>query len=107
MPPGTVRIHAEAEVSSEGENMKMDGARIFVTAGAQGIGAAAVRAFVRAGANVVSTDINEDGGKAAAIDFNRDGPGQVWFQKIDVADNASVEEAFASRMNISEDSMPS
>lgn len=74
--------------------MKFDGKKVFVTGGAQGIGEAAVRAFAGAGAHVVSTDLNEEKGAAVATDATTAGPGKVWFHKIDVADRASVAEAF-------------
>lgn len=40
--------------------MRLEGKRAFVTAAAQGIGRATVKAFVREGAKVLATDINGD-----------------------------------------------
>lgn len=76
--------------------MQLDGRRIVVTGGARGIGAAVVRAFVREGAAVVSMDLLEDEGAAAADEANQRGPGTVIHQTADVGNRESVEHAFAA-----------
>lgn len=74
--------------------MDLDGKRIIVTGGAQGIGAATVRAYVAAGANVVAMDVNEEGGATTAAEATSAGPGTATFVRADVSDSASVDAAF-------------
>ena len=66
--------------------------RIIVTGGASGMGAATVRNYVAAGANVVSMDVAEEAGQdvvAAAA-----GPGSATFMRLDVSNAADVEATF-------------
>ncbi len=44
----------------------------IITGGASGIGAAAARAFVQAGAKVVITDINDAGGSALSAEIGEE-----------------------------------
>lgn len=74
--------------------MQLDGKRIIVTGGAQGIGASVVRAYAAAGANVVSMDVNEDAGTSVAAAITEAGPGTVTFVRADVSDRPSVDAAF-------------
>ena len=67
--------------------------KIIVTGGASGMGAATVRAYVAAGAHVVSMDVNADG-EAIAAAAAEQGPGTASFMKVDIADKASVDAAF-------------
>lgn len=76
--------------------MQLEDRRIVVTGGARGIGAAVVRAFVREGAAVVSMDLLEDEGIAAAEAADECGPGAVVHQTVDVGDRESVRRAFAA-----------
>ena len=70
------------------------GKRVVVTGGAQGIGASAVRAFVAAGAGVVSMDVLEDEGTRVARDADSGGAGSARFVACDVSDRPSVTAAF-------------
>ena len=74
--------------------MKLNGRTFLITGGASGLGAACVREFAGAGANVVICDINEP----------REGPSadiasRVRFQKTDVTSEASVQTAIDLSMN--------
>jgi len=62
----------------------------IVTGGAQGIGLACVRAFVREGAKVMIGDIDDAKGNAAAAEI-RDAGGEVAYVHCDVGDKAQVE----------------
>ncbi|MEV8388936.1 MULTISPECIES: SDR family NAD(P)-dependent oxidoreductase [unclassified Streptomyces] len=79
---------------------RLDGKRIIVTGGAQGIGEAAVRAFTREGAQVYSFDISEGAGARVAKEATEAGPGAAAFRRTDIADktdtDAAFEEAFAA-----------
>lgn len=74
--------------------MELSGKRIIVTGGSQGIGEAAVRAYVRAGAQVFSLDMNEELGSAVAADASAAGPGSARFLQCDVSNRAEVDTAF-------------
>jgi len=63
--------------------MKLNGQHIFVTGGADGIGAAIVLDALQAGARVSFCDINESKGSAYAQSL-RDQGHEVWFAKADV-----------------------
>jgi NAD(P)-dependent dehydrogenase (short-subunit alcohol dehydrogenase family) len=66
------------------------GKKIIVTGGARGIGAAVVSAYVEQGAHVISLDIGN------RIDVeDEQGPGWAFHRHCDIADNLSVDEAFA------------
>lgn len=66
--------------------MLLENKRIIVTGGASGIGAGAVRAFVREGARVVSLDVNDAEGARVA-----DGAGRrATFMHCDIADRQDV-----------------
>lgn len=69
------------------------GKRIIVTGGAQGIGQAALEAFVREGAKVVSLDMNPDLGAQVAERAHRAGPGTAAFIRCDVSVRREVDEA--------------
>lgn len=75
--------------------MQLEGTRIIVTGAARGMGAATVRAYVRAGANVVAMDVNDEEGRAVAEAASKDGPGRATFRHVDVADEDDVTRAFA------------
>jgi len=68
----------------------MNGKRVVVTAGAQGIGLAITEAFVAAGAQVHICDINDDFLAAAKAKFPA-----VSQSRTDVADEAQVDAMFA------------
>jgi NAD(P)-dependent dehydrogenase (short-subunit alcohol dehydrogenase family) len=71
--------------------MRLEDRRIIVTGGASGIGAAAVRAYAREGAQVASLDVNDAGGRRVAAEA---GP-NVRYHHCDVSRRAEVVDAFA------------
>jgi 3-oxoacyl-[acyl-carrier protein] reductase len=75
--------------------MELQGKRIIVTGSARGMGAATVRAYVTAGANVFGMDVSDDAGKAVSAEANQRGPGTADYLHVDVSDRQSVESAFA------------
>ena len=76
--------------------MELQGKRIIVTGSARGMGAAIVRAYVRAGARVVAMDVTDPTGVAEAAQAHAMGPGTAEYMHVDVADRQSVETAFAA-----------
>jgi 2-keto-3-deoxy-L-fuconate dehydrogenase len=70
---------------------RLDGKLCFVTAAAQGIGRATVRAFAREGARVIATDI--DGGKLATLKSEEP---SVQDAVLDVTDAAAVDRAIGA-----------
>lgn len=70
--------------------MKFQEKIVLVTGGASGIGLATCRAFAEAGAHVVMTDLNAEGGAAAAAELKGVGGG-VEFRKMDITSVESVE----------------
>jgi NAD(P)-dependent dehydrogenase (short-subunit alcohol dehydrogenase family) len=74
--------------------MTLSQKKIIVTGCAQGIGASALRAFVREGAEVFAMDIDPEGGRSAVDRVNADGPGTAHFIACDVGDRAAVDAAF-------------
>ncbi|GAA5063764.1 SDR family NAD(P)-dependent oxidoreductase [Nocardia callitridis] len=76
--------------------MQLDGKRILVTGGAQGIGAAIVKAYAAEGARVHSFDLNEADGAATAKQANDRGPGTATFTRLDITDGSATETLFRS-----------
>ncbi|MET0545517.1 MAG: SDR family oxidoreductase [Caulobacterales bacterium] len=74
--------------------MDLANKKIIVTGGAQGIGESAVHAYVKAGAQVFSLDVNEDLGAKSAAHANEAGPGAVTFLQCDISNRAEVDAAF-------------
>jgi len=74
--------------------MTLSQKKIVVTGCAQGIGAAALRAFVAEGAEVFAMDLDLQGGHAAVDRANADGRGKAHFIACDVGDRAAVDAAF-------------
>jgi len=74
--------------------MTLSQKKIVVTGCAQGIGAAALRAFVAEGAEVFAMDIDPQGGHAAVDRANAEGPGKAHFIACDVGERAAVDAAF-------------
>jgi 3-oxoacyl-[acyl-carrier protein] reductase len=75
--------------------MELQGKRIIVTGCARGMGAATVRAYVQAGANVIGMDVADDAGAEIAASAQATGPGTAGYLHVDVSDKQSVETAFA------------
>lgn len=69
--------------------MQLTHRTIFVTGGASGLGAACVRRFVAAGANVLAADLNRELGSALAAES----PQSIAFVETDVADENSTAHA--------------
>lgn len=76
----------------------LEGKRIIVTGGAQGMGAATVRAYVREGAHVALLDVNEELGAAVAISVT--GTGTARFIPADISKRASVDDAFLTAVDL-------
>lgn len=76
--------------------MELDGKLIIVTGAARGMGAATVRSYVKAGADVVAMDVSDDLGREVVAAANAEGPGAATYLHVDVADKASVDAAFAA-----------
>jgi NAD(P)-dependent dehydrogenase (short-subunit alcohol dehydrogenase family) len=75
--------------------LDLQGKRIIVTGAARGMGAATVRAYVAAGANVIAMDVTDDTGQAVVAEARGNGPGTADYLHVDIADRDSVESAFA------------
>lgn len=67
--------------------MKVEGKTVVITGGASGLGRATTDYFVEKGARVAIFDLNEEAGKAAEAELGAD---KVFFQSVDVTDDASV-----------------
>ncbi|MFR9730959.1 SDR family NAD(P)-dependent oxidoreductase [Saccharopolyspora sp. MS10] len=81
--------------------MELHDRRIIVTGGARGIGAAAVRGYTAAGANVISMSLNQELGAEVAAAATAEGPGKAAFLRVDVSDPEQVAAGFdeaASRL---------
>jgi len=78
-------------MGSTGSAGRLEGRVAVITGGAAGIGAATVRKFVAAGANVVIGDMNESAGQALVAELTDLKLGrQVSFQPVDVSDESQV-----------------
>jgi 3-oxoacyl-[acyl-carrier protein] reductase len=67
---------------------------VVVTGAATGIGRATALRFAREGVRVAAWDVNADGADALVLDLAAAG-GEAIFQRVDVSNRASVEEAAA------------
>lgn len=76
--------------------MELQGKRIIVTGSARGMGAATLRAYVQAGADVIGMDVSGEAGAAVAAEATAKGPGTAGYVHVDVADKQSVGTAFAA-----------
>ncbi len=74
--------------------MELTNKNIIVTGCARGMGAATVRAYVRAGATVCGMDISEEAGRQVIEEATGLGPGSASFLTVDVADANSVKAVF-------------
>ena len=79
--------------------MNLQGKRIVVTGSARGMGAATVRAYVGAGASVVGMDVADEAGRAVSAAAAAIGPGAATYMHVDIADQQSVEAAFAAAVS--------
>src|SRR5215469_6197595 len=69
--------------------MQLQDSTFLVTGGGSGLGAACVRTFVGAGANVVILDVNAETSERLAEELGE----RVRFAQTDVTDEASVQQA--------------
>src|SRR3954453_17873887 len=69
--------------------MELNGVGAIVTGAASGLGEAAARRLHAAGANVVITDVNEEGGRRMVEELG----GKTEFVRCDVENDEEVEEA--------------
>ncbi len=74
--------------------MQLQGKKIIVTGAARGMGAASVRAYVAAGAQVFAMDVNDAEGEAVVAAVDGQGGGAASYLRVDVADPASVRASF-------------
>lgn len=76
--------------------MELEGMKILVTGGANGIAAATVRRYAKEGAIVTSVDVDDDNGIKVAEEANTQaqGSGRVLYQHCDISDKAQVDEVF-------------
>ncbi len=85
-------------MTMEGDGMvqapELQGKRLIVTGTAGGIGAAALRGLVAAGAAVAALDISDEAGQAEVAKAKAAGPGQARFYHCDIRVRAEVNEAF-------------
>ncbi len=72
--------------------MQLEGKRIIVTGGSQGMGAATVRAYAQAGAAVAVVDVNEEAARARIAEL--DVPVKPVFCRADISKRAEVDVAF-------------
>jgi 3-oxoacyl-[acyl-carrier protein] reductase len=77
--------------------MQLEGKKIIVTGGAQGIGEAAVRAFAAEGATITSMDVNAQLGAQVAATASAHAP--VTFATVDVSDRDQVETTVAAAVD--------
>lgn len=71
---------------------------VLVTGGASGIGLATCRRFAEAGATVLMTDVNVEGGQKAAAELSAEvkGPGKVQFRKLDITSREAADQLAAA-----------
>jgi NAD(P)-dependent dehydrogenase (short-subunit alcohol dehydrogenase family) len=74
-------------------NLRVDGYRVLVTAGANGIGLAIARAFASCGAHVHVCDVNRD-----ALAALKSGPERISSTYCDVADRTQVDTMMAAAL---------
>jgi NAD(P)-dependent dehydrogenase (short-subunit alcohol dehydrogenase family) len=71
---------------------RLEGKMALITGGAQGLGEAMAKMFVREGARVTVTDVNGDGAQAVADAINADHPGSAFAFQQDVRSEARWQE---------------
>lgn len=88
-------VHTSREYGENKETgVNIEGKRVIVTGCASGIGASAVKALVRAGANVAALDLADEAGRAVAADASAAGPGVAHYFTCDVSRRDQVDEVF-------------
>lgn len=76
--------------------MQLENKRVVVVGGANGCGAATVRALVKEGATVAALDIRDEDGASVVRGANQNGAGKAHFFHCDATSRASVKQAFAA-----------
>ncbi|GAA4672498.1 SDR family NAD(P)-dependent oxidoreductase [Frondihabitans cladoniiphilus] len=74
--------------------MQLEGKKIIVTGGANGVAEATVRRFAEEGANVVSLDIQDESGERVAREATAAGPGTVAYMHCDITQQDEVNRVF-------------
>ncbi|MFO7978028.1 MAG: SDR family oxidoreductase [Bacteroidales bacterium] len=80
--------------------MKLQGKKIIVTGGSQGIGESLVRAFAREGATVCSLDISDQDGEMVVTQANENSQNTIRYCRCDISNRPEVEEVFEEAFNI-------
>ena len=82
--------------------MELEGKKIIVTGGGSGIAAGTVKGYVRAGAQVVFCDVNDEGGRATeeAANAQENVTGKATYFHCDITDKTAVQEFFAKAIEI-------
>jgi NAD(P)-dependent dehydrogenase (short-subunit alcohol dehydrogenase family) len=83
-----------------GINMSLKDKRIIVTGCSRGMGEATLKAYVAAGAHVVGMDVMDELGHSVVAAANAAGTGTARYLHVDIADRASVEQAFADAVGM-------
>ncbi len=74
--------------------MKLQGKKIIVTGGSQGIGESLVKAFAREGATVCALDISDQDGELVVQQANESSQNTIRYCRCDVSNRAEVDEVF-------------
>ena len=82
--------------------MELEGKKIILTGGGSGIASGCVKGYVRAGAEVVFCDVNDEGGKAteAAANTQEGVSGKATYIHCDISKKENVKEFFAKAIEI-------
>lgn len=82
--------------------MELEGKKIILTGGGSGIASGCVKGYVRAGAEVVFCDVNDEGGKAteAAANAQEGVSGKATYIHCDISKKENVKEFFAKAIEI-------
>ena len=82
--------------------MELEGKKIIVTGGGSGIAAGTVKGYVRAGAEVVFCDVNDEGGRATeeAANAQENVTGKATYIHCDISKQENVQEFFAKAIEI-------
>ena len=78
--------------------MELDGKKIIITGCANGMGAATVRAYVKAGADVIGMDIDDETGNSVCLEA--EGSGSARYMHADVSNLESIQTAFGDAVGV-------
>ncbi|MGI9624935.1 MAG: SDR family NAD(P)-dependent oxidoreductase [Acidimicrobiales bacterium] len=79
--------------------MELAEKNIIVTGCASGMGAATVRAYASAGAQVVGMDVNGEAGEEVCFDATEEGPGTATYMSADVSNQDMVQRTFRAAVD--------